>query len=195
MNDLQALFAESASRHTHLCPRQVLGVRTALAGASAIGLEVPRKDRRLLIIVETDGCYADGIEVATGSTVGRRTLRVEDYGKIAATFVDVKRQTAIRIAPRLDIRRMAWQYAPFEKRRYFAQLSAYQIMPDDALFDIRKVQLTTPLKQIISKPGYRMDCEICGEEIINQREIVKNGKTICRACAGPAYYVCVEDHR
>ena len=91
----------ASARHTHLCPRQVLGARIGLAGASALGLDLPRADKRLLVILETDGCFADGIDAATGCTVGHRTMRIEDYGKIAATFVDVETERALRIAPSL----------------------------------------------------------------------------------------------
>ncbi|NHZ71528.1 MAG: formylmethanofuran dehydrogenase, partial [Aquificales bacterium] len=110
--DIQTLLEQSSSRHRHLCPRQVLGVRVGLAGGAALGLELPRRDKRLLAITETDGCFADGLAVATGCELGHRTLRLADYGKIAAVFVDVKTNTAVRVAPQLDIRQKAREYAP-----------------------------------------------------------------------------------
>jgi len=193
MDDLQTLLAASAARHSHLCPRQVLGVRAGLAGLAALRLLPPFKDKRLLVISETDGCFADGIEVSTGVAVGHRTLRIEDYGKIAATFVEIPSGDAVRISTRLDIRQRAWDYAPSEKKYYFAQLHAYQVMPDCELFNIHEVQLTTPLEKIISHPGSRTECDFCGEDIINERELHRNGFTLCRACAGSAYYTCLSD--
>ena len=186
--DLQILLDESSSRHRHLCPRQVLGARIGLAGAAALGLDVPRHDKRMLVIVETDGCFADGLEAATGCTMGHRTLRLMDYGKIGAVFVDVRANTAVRVAPQLDIRQKARDYAPEEKKHYFAQLIGYQRMPDEALLTIQQVDLTTPIGDIISRAGVRVDCTICGEEIINEREVVGDGLVLCQACAGPAYY-------
>jgi formylmethanofuran dehydrogenase subunit E len=187
--DLQTLLEQSTTRHKHLCPRQVLGVRIGLAGAAALGLEAPRNDKRLLVILETDGCYADGVEVATGATIGHRTLRVVDYGKVATTFVDVKTGVAIRLAPRLDVRQRARSYAPEERRHYFAQLKGYQVMPDEELLTMEEVQLTTPVEDLISRPGVRVNCTICGEEIINEREVWRQAMPLCQACAGPAYYV------
>jgi formylmethanofuran dehydrogenase subunit E len=134
MSDFQAYLEASAARHSHLCPRQILGVRVALIGVNKLGLSLPRKDKRLLVISETDGCFVDGLEVVTGATVGHRTLRIEDLGKIAATFVDVKHGGAVRIAPVTDLRERAWVYAPEEKRHYFAQLKAYQRMPAEEMF-------------------------------------------------------------
>ena len=71
-----------SSRHDHLCPRQVLGVRMGLAGLEAIGLEAPMPHKAALVFIETDGCFADGIEVATGASVGHRTLKIVDTGKM-----------------------------------------------------------------------------------------------------------------
>lgn len=187
--DIQKLLEASARKHSHLCPRQVLGVRVGLAGLAALGFtadDVARK--RLLVIAETDGCFIDGLIAATGCEFGHRTLRVEDYGKIAATFIDTKTERAYRIAPVLDVRQKAFIYAPNEPRHYFAQLQAYQVMPNADLLIMREVALTQPVSQIVSRPGLRVNCHLCGEEIINEREIKRDGLTLCRACAGNAYY-------
>ncbi len=188
MKDLKPLLDISSSHHDHLCPRQILGVRIGLAGTDALGLEADFSGKRLLVIIESDGCFADGIIAATKCTVGHRTLRVEDYGKVAATFVDTKIDRAVRVAPRLDIRELACSCVQGEPRHYFAQMQAYQIMPDEEMFVITEVQLATSIKAILSRPGIRVDCDVCGEEIMNEREVHAEGLTLCRACAGKAYY-------
>ncbi len=185
---LTGLLEISSARHSHLCPRQVLGARIGLAGVATLGLELPRHDKRLLVILETDGCFADGIEAATGCTVGHRTLRIEDYGKIAATFVNVEDEQAFRIAPRLDVRQLAFDYAGDECRHYFAQLQAYQSMLDDELLTIQSVFLNASIKNILSRAGVRVTCEQCGEEIINEREVVLDGNILCQPCAHGGYY-------
>lgn len=182
-------YLEKSSRHhSHLCPRQILGVRLGLCGMKALGFDAPPPKKRLLVIIETDGCFADGVTAATDCTVGHRTLRVEDYGKTAATFVDVQTGRAVRVAPALDIRQKAYVYAPHEPRHYFAQMQAYQIMPDDEMFTLTEVTLTTPIEAIVSRPGVRVNCDVCGEEIMNEREIHRQGIKLCRACAGFSYY-------
>jgi len=186
--DLQELLQTTASRHRHLCPRQVLGVRMGLAGLGALGFEAPPQDKRLLIIVETDGCFADGIEVTAGVAVGRRTLRVVDYGKVAATFADVHTGQSLRIAPRLDVRQRALDYAPGEERHYFAQLMAYPVMPVDELFSFQEVNLSPTIEEIISQPGRRVNCCRCGEEVINARQVILRDQIFCRSCAGESYY-------
>jgi len=188
MDILEEILAESASRHKSLCPRQVLGSRVGLAGAAALNMDVPRSDKRLLVIVETDGCFVSGVEVVTGCAVSHRTLRVEDYGKVAATFVDVKSGRAVRVAPRLDVRQRARDYAPEEKRRYYAMLKGYQQMPTEELLSIEEVVLTTPVETIVSRAGVRVNCDECGEEIINERDIIVDGRSLCQSCVGLAYY-------
>jgi formylmethanofuran dehydrogenase subunit E len=190
--DIQSLLEKSASHHSHLCPRQILGVRMGLAGMHALGFDTPPSKKRLMVIIESDGCFADGITAATDCTVGHRTMRVEDYGKIAAVFVDVVTGQAIRVAPHLDIRQKAYTYVSDEPRHYFAQMQAYQIMPDDEMFSFTPVKLTTPIEAIISRPVVRATCDLCGEEIINEREVHQNGLILCHACAHDGYYHVIQ---
>lgn len=190
--ELQLLLEKSSRDHSHLCPRQILGVRMGLAGLSALGFDAPPTGKRLLIIAETDGCFVDGISAATNCTVGHRTLRVEDYGKAAATFVDTVTGQAVRVAPALDIRQRAYAFATNEPRHYFAQMQAYQVMPDEEMFTVTEVTLTTPIEAIVSRPGLRVNCDVCDEEIMNEREVKQNGLTLCKACAHSGYYQIVE---
>jgi formylmethanofuran dehydrogenase subunit E len=185
---LEELLQRSAALHSHICPRQVLGVRMGLLAADLLGLELPQHDKRTLTIVESDGCFSDGVAVATNCWVGRRTLRVEDFGKTAATFVDTKTGLAWRIAPHPNGRHRAAAYAPEARNRWEAMLLGYQRMPDEELLVAQRVTLRTPVAAIISRAGYRVACDRCGEEIINEREVRIDGALLCRACAGQSYY-------
>ena len=191
--DISPLLEKSMQDHDHLCPRQILGVRIGLAGMKALGFDEPPTKKRLLVITETDGCFVDGLIAATDCTVGHRTLRVEDYGKVAATFVDVKTGRAVRVAPALDVRERAYAYAPSEPRHYFAQMQAYQVMPDEEMFAIQEVVLNASVQEIVSRPGVRVNCDVCGEEIMNEREVKQEGLTLCRACAHGGYYQSIQN--
>jgi formylmethanofuran dehydrogenase subunit E len=189
MLTLPELLDRSAALHRHLCPRQVLGVRMGRLAGKVLGLELPQTDKRLFTIAETDGCAVDGISVATDCWVGRRTLRVEDYGKVAATFVDTQTGRAIRIVPRADVRLRAGVYAPETRNKWEMQLLGYQRMPEAELLTVQGVQLKTPIERLISRPGLKAICEACGEEVLNEREVIHEGMTLCRACAGESYYL------
>lgn len=186
--DLAGLLEQSAELHKHLCPRQVLGARMGVYAGELLGLELPQSGKRLYTLVETDGCFADGVSVAAGCWMGRRTMRLVDYGKVAATFVDTKIWRAVRVWPNPAARTLAAQYAPGAKSRWHAYLAAYQVMPLAELLLARPVELTIDLKALISRPGVRAECDRCGEEIINEREVLRNGATLCRPCAEGAYY-------
>jgi len=191
--NIQSLLEISARDHSHLCPRQILGVRIGLAGMTALGFTEPPTKKQLLVITETDGCFVDGLSAPTGCTVGHRTLRVEDYGKVAATFVDVVTGRAVRVAPRLDIRERACAFVPEEARHYFAQMQAYQTMPDEEMLNIQNVTLNTPVEEIVSRAGVRVNCAVCGEEVINEREVIQNGQALCETCARGGYYQAAQE--
>lgn len=193
MSSFQDLLQATAARHDHLCPRQVLGVRMGLLAARILDLNLPQTDKRLLTIVETDGCFSDGIAVSTGCWVGRRTLRVEDYGKVAATFIDTATNRAIRITPRLAARDLAARYAPEAANGWEAYLLGYQRLPDDELLAVQTVQLIDSIQAIISTPEAKALCSICGEEIFNEREVVRDGVVVCRGCAGAQYYATSDE--
>jgi formylmethanofuran dehydrogenase subunit E len=196
---LEAMLQKTAARHAHLCPRQVLGVRLGLAALRALGLVdgvyqplFLNADKRLLTIVETDGCGADGIAVATDCQIGRRTLRVLDYGKLAATLVDVPSGRAVRVTPGPRSRELSRVYAPGAPSRWHSYLEAYKIIPDEDLVCLTDVRLNHALDEILSKPGVRAVCDQCHEEIINEREVRWDGTVLCRSCAGDSYYSLCE---
>jgi len=114
---------------------------------------------------------------------------VNDLGKMAATFADVKTGRVLRISPGLDIRERAWSYAPGETQHYFAQLAGYQVMPEAELLRFQEVKLRLTLEELISQPLARALCERCGEEIFNEREVKVNGTILCRTCAQEGYYL------
>ena len=192
---LNQLLEESAARHHHLCPRQVLGVRLGLLGVRVLGLlknayhiRFRNVEKQLLTIVETDGCGTDGISIATDCFVGRRTLRVLDYGKVAATMIDTITTQAVRIRPRPNIREQVARYAPEAPTRWRAYLLGYQRMPDHELLEVQSVQLVQPLSAILSRPNLRVRCACCDEEIMNEREVQVTGQVLCRHCAGDVYF-------
>ncbi|MCB2180301.1 TraR/DksA C4-type zinc finger protein [bacterium] len=182
------LLDRSADEHDHLCPRQVLGVRMGMYAADLLGLELPQSEKRLYVLIESDGCFVDGVSAATGCTVGHRTMAVYDFGKIAATFVDTLTDRAIRISPHPEIRKVVAVYAPHVEDHWRQYLEAYQVIPFAEMFVSSPVHLTVSIEKLISREDARAKCEQCGEEIFNEREVGVDGKVFCRSCAGSAYY-------
>jgi formylmethanofuran dehydrogenase subunit E len=195
MQTLDAILEASARRHKHLCPRQVLGARMSMLAGAQLGLTLPRADKRLLVIAETDGCTVDGISAATGCHVGGRTLRILDFGKVAATFTDTHTETSLRLSPSRQARTLAFEYASRVRSAWEAMLLGYQVMPASELLIVQPVQLERSLAQILSRPGKKVICNHCGEEVINGREVLHQGVVLCLTCAGSGYYHHLESRQ
>ncbi|MEY4529508.1 MAG: hypothetical protein RLZZ156_229 [Deinococcota bacterium] len=158
-----------------------------LAGQT-LNLELPRTDKRLVVLVETDGCFADGVSVATGCWLGRRTMRLMDYGKVAATFVDTHSGLAVRIAPHAQARANARALFP-HLSKWSAYLEGYKVLSEAELFVWQDVELNFSLEQLISQASARVSCAACLEEILNGREVLHEGNVLCQSCAGNSYWI------
>ena len=193
MNTQHHLLNTAKLRYGHQCPHQVLGVRIGLAALRLLNVDPANRRKNLLVIVETDGCFVNGIEVTAQVSVGQRSLRLEDYGKIAATFVQLETGHAFRLFPKLRLRDLARKYTRNEHRAYLVQLIAYQILPDTELLDIEPVALTQNLKEVMGLPRQKLLCSCCGEEINRGREAWGGETPACIACAGYAYYRSIQE--
>ena len=174
--------------HRVLCPRQVLGVRSALLAGRMLGVPFPQIEKRVVALAEIDGCYTDGLLVASGCSVGHRTLRVLDFGKIAATFLDTERRVAVRVWPRPGIRDAAGAYARAPESHWHAQRAGYARMPDAELLAYRPVEVAASLvRELLEGWEGRVVCAGCGEEVLHHREVAVGDAAFCRSCAGAGY--------
>jgi formylmethanofuran dehydrogenase subunit E len=184
------LLDESVKIHGHMCPGQVLGVRLGMLGLYEIGMLDPKgADRKKLIVyVEIDRCATDAIQSVTGCSPGKRSLKLMDYGKMAATFVNLETGKSIRILAKEDSKQIARNYFPEIEDKYKCQLEAYKIMPDDELFEWKEVKVKVPDEDMPGRPKRRVICEKCGEYVQDSRDISIDGKELCKACANGGYY-------
>lgn len=184
------LLDESVKVHGHLCPGQVLGVRMSIIGLSKIGVYDPKgEDRKSIIIfAEMDRCATDAIQSVTGCSLGHRTMKFMDYGKMASTFLNLKTGKAIRIIAKEEAREKAKEMFPNIENKYAAQLEAYKIMSDEELFHVMNVKVEIKPEDMPGRPLRRVKCDICGEYVQDMREISKDGKMLCKPCADGGYY-------
>jgi formylmethanofuran dehydrogenase subunit E len=180
--------------HGHLCAGQVLGVRLAMLGLQKLGIEDPHgKDRkRLVTFVEIDRCATDAVAVVTGCRLGKRALKFRDWGKMAATFVDVSTGKAVRIAAKESSKALARQMHPEIDNKNQQQMTAYSEMAAEDLFATEWVEVDLTPEDFPGFKGERIVCEVCGEGINFRREVKRDGKILCRGCAGERYYTPAE---
>jgi formylmethanofuran dehydrogenase subunit E len=190
MKSLEEYLHDAERAHGHICAGQVLGVRLAMLGLQRLGIDDPQgKDRkRLVTFVEIDRCATDAVAVVTGCRLGKRALKFRDWGKVAATFVDVSSGKAIRIAAKESSKALARQLHPEVEDKNQQQMLAYREMADDDLFTMQWVKVGLPPEEFPGYKGERVVCEQCGEGINFRREVRRGGKVLCRGCAGESYY-------
>jgi len=214
MLSLDDYLFEAEHAHGHLCAGQVLGVRLAMLGLEKLGIEDPRgnkEDRkRLVTFVEIDRCATDAISLVTGCRLGKRALKFRDWGKMAATFIDLASPLssgaplkpafglsgsasdhwykAIRIAAKESSKALARAMHPEIESKNQQQMLAYREMSEDDLFTKQWVKVDLPAEEFPGYKGERIVCAECGEGINFRREVLRDGKVLCRACAGEKYY-------
>lgn len=172
-----------------MCPGQVLGVRMAMLGLRELGIDDPiRHCKRLLTYVEIDRCATDAVSLVTGCRLGKRSLKFVDYGKVAATFLDLDTRRAVRVVARDDSRAKAKQMFPELANESKQQLEAYKVMSDAELFTVEPVRVEVKPQDLPGRPRARVVCSVCGEGVNDGRERVVNGRVLCRSCAGESYY-------
>jgi len=190
VKSLEEYLRDAEEAHGHLCAGQVLGVRMAMLGLQKLGIDDPRgKDRkRLVTFVEIDRCATDAVSVVTGCRLGKRALKFRDWGKVAATFVDVASDRAVRVAAKESSKTLARSMHPEIGDKNKQQMLAYREMRDDDLFDVQWVKVSLAPEEFPGYKGERITCDSCGEGINFRREVRRDGKILCRACAGERYY-------
>src|SRR5271155_2247200 len=190
MKSLDEYLRDAEQAHGHLCAGQVLGVRLAMLGLQKLSIDDPQgKDRkRLVTFVEIDRCATDAVGVVTGCRLGKRSLKFRDWGKVAATFVDISTGKAIRIAAKESSKTLAREMHPEIADKNQQQMLAYREITDDDLFTLQWVKVELPPEEFPGYKGERVVCEGCGEGINFRREIRTAEKVLCRACAGEKYY-------
>jgi len=188
MKTLPEYLELAARTHGHICAGQVLGVRLAMLGLRELGIDDPVAERkRLVTYVEIDRCVTDAVALAANGRLGKRALKFRDWGKVAATFVDLKTGRAVRIAAKESSKMAAREMFP-EMDKEAGQQKAYAQLADEILFDKKWVKVEVQPEDLPGFRGPRVVCADCGEGINFKREVVRDGRALCRACAGEQYY-------
>ncbi|MFI5329481.1 MAG: FmdE family protein [Desulfobaccales bacterium] len=192
----EELLAGSVAAHGHLCPGQIVGVRMGLLGLRLLGFEAPPtypQLKQLVVFIEMDRCTGDAVAFVTNVKLGRRSLKFMDYGIMAATFVNLESGRAFRVISTEESRDLALMYAPLETDKRAAQLTAYRIMPDSVLFRVQQVQVDLTPFDLPGPTRRKVTCVHCGQVVRDNREVVKDGLSYCRPCAGGGYFTAARE--
>jgi formylmethanofuran dehydrogenase subunit E len=188
MESLGELLVKAEAAHGHLCAGQILGVRMALLGLERLGIADPRgADRkRLVTYVEIDRCATDAIGLVTGCRLGKRALKFRDWGKMAATFVDLASGRGVRIVALENSRELARELYPDVEPKGRQQMMAYRELSDAQLFREQWVRVQVDAAELPGTKGERVICPRCGEGVNFGRFEDVDGERICLSCADPS---------
>lgn len=197
MDNFNVLLEKGRDFHGEVCPGIVMGTRIAMAGLRELGMDPFQRNRDLMVYVEIDRCMADAVQAVTGITMGHRTLKYKDYGKFAATFVDLSTKKAVRVSvvegPRRDPGEPSRKPGgPPREPNMKDMVEKLSNVPEEELLIIEEVKVNVPEQDIPGFPKYRAYCEECGDRVLDRREVMVEGKTLCRACAEGPYYHKIE---
>lgn len=181
MTTLKHYLEKAEAYHGHICSGQVLGIRMALLGLKLLDLTPGDDLRDLVIFLETDRCVADAAYVVTGVTVGRRRVKMFSYGKTAMSFLDLKNGRAFRVIVKTSDR-------PPHSAPKAEQIAFWEQYADEDAFSWQEVRIELPDGELPGPPVSVLACQSCGEDVLDRKEVVKDGRVLCRACAEGAYY-------
>jgi formylmethanofuran dehydrogenase subunit E len=188
MESLDELLVKAEAAHGHLCAGQILGVRMALLGLERLGIKDPRgaERKRLVTFVEIDRCATDAIGLVTGCRLGKRALKFRDWGKMAATFVDLASSRGVRIVALEDSRELARELYPHVEPKSRQQMLAYRELADAQLFREQRVRVNVDAAELPGTKGERVVCSRCGEGVNFGRFVEVEGQRLCLSCADPS---------
>ncbi len=167
--------------HGHFCLGQILGVRLALKGMEMIATRNPKE---MIVLIENDRCIADAIQIVTGTRIGRRSAKLVNYGKMAATFINTDSDVAYRVSVR---------HVDPNARHDKAVLRRMLHAPDVELLAWKKVAVSLKQEDLPGKPQRTVDCVRCGEKVFDGREVQDDRGALCQSCAHGGYYKVMEE--
>jgi len=187
--------------HGHVCGGMPLGFRAGLMALKALGAE-RESNMAKLAFVETGtghaaGCFADGVQMATGCTFGKGLIQRTEYGKFAFSLVEKATRKAVRVSVKPQVMRQAFD-SPFVRMRH--QGVAPTDVPldisrplvegllgkkDEDLFAVSEI-FEYPLAAAPTPSFNLLSCAGCGEVVAENKARVKDGKMFCPPCSGYA---------
>ncbi len=194
MNDFDVLLEKGRDFHGEVCPGIVMGTRIAMAGMRELKMDPFQRNRDLMVYVEIDRCMADAVQAVTGISMGHRTLKYKDYGKFAATFLDLSNGKAVRVSAAEGPRESSQTEENGQSRKpdMKGMVEKLSKVPEEELLIIEEVEVDIGEHDIPGFPKYRAYCEECGDRVLDRREVIVDGRTLCKPCTEGSYYKKLE---
>ncbi len=182
MNTLEKCLEKATAFHGDRCPGIIMGTRMTIAGLHELGLSPENPGHDLIVYVEIDRCATDAVQAITGCSLGHRTLKHMNYGKFAVTFINTATGKAVRVAgtPKDKVNKGETDFKKIGEMLLNC--------PEEDIFTITPVKVEIPKDEMPGTPNHRAVCSVCHEEIMDGKEVIVDGKAVCKNCNGTSYY-------
>jgi formylmethanofuran dehydrogenase subunit E len=188
-------YQACVSFHGHTCMGVTIGYLAAKFALDRLG-EMRAIDEELIVIVETDACCCDAIQVLTGCTFGKGNFFHLDYGKMAFTFGSRSTGRGVRLILKPEIfsipeqeqqlatkirRQSSSTEEQNEHQRLYEQRGRRLFSSGPAgFFTVQQIrQLSLPAK---APRAQSTACSLCGEMVMETKLELSGGHLLCRAC-------------
>ena len=177
----EALVEQAGKFHGDICHGIRIGTRMTMSGLRRIGITDPKgvDRKKIMVFVEIDRCTTDAIMALTGCRPGKRAMKIRDYGKMAATFINLETNKAVRVVVKGNRK-------PGENTN--GEQPDFSALPEDELFNIRDVEVSLRPEDMPGKPLRRVPCGRCGETIMDGREVLSGEEVLCVPCSTATDY-------
>ena len=187
IEDYDEQLKKAVEFHGELCGGIAIGTKLGMYGLELLGMELNKRHKNLIVILENERCTADGIQAVTKCTIGKRSLKLVYYGRFAATFYNMETGEAYRVSD-ADANKKDKVKETREE-----MVERFRVTPPEELFNVEKVKVKDFKEE--QKPGdphvTEWCCE-CGEKITDNYHLIRDDKAICRSCAAESYYEVID---
>jgi len=198
MSDDKTILNEMIKFHGHRCWASISGLRMGLAALRTLGVKRSGGSQLLAVVEIGDDhggiCFADGVQYATGCTVGKGNLRKAGWGKLSLTLVEKAGNRAVRISYKPTLQPQIAESAFMKKRGMgiapdeipeAEQMELVELVwnaPETSIMTIEEVFQWEEdwLPEIM---GF-VPCEACGELVAKAYLRVVGEKHVCIPCSG-----------
>jgi formylmethanofuran dehydrogenase subunit E len=199
-NDLSGLLYFTGLIHGHHCIGSTMGVIAAHYALKTMNIKENTGMEHIIAVVETNNCFADGVQLVTGCSFGNNSMVYRDFGKTAFSLVQ-RNGEGIRLSVKPDLGDLLKDNRPEvlsftkiinersatpkeeEKVMQLNKEHCYNVLdiPAEKIFNIERIKLSLPEYSRILESKI---CPICGEKYMETKAVSKNGNLLCGCCAG-----------
>jgi len=195
------IFEKAFEFHGHICWASAVGVRAGMVALRELGVARAGTSGELHCILEIGDnhgaqCFADGVQYATGCTLGKGNIEKAGWGKLAFTLIDKKKERAVRVSYRPGPYHKMIAESAFMRKRGLG-IPPTEI-PREEAWEVANIVLKAPEEEVLIVGPVEeypwgddfgeimglVPCDNCGELVSRMYLRVVGKGHMCIPCSG-----------